>query len=200
MKAPSPPIPHPIPHPILEGQSVHLRPTIPEDADIFFAALSDKESMRLTGTQESYSLEDVRSHYQRIQNDNNRVDYSIILPDKDTPENPTVVGEVVLHNIDWLNKNADFRIALVSAAEFGKGYGTEATRLLVQYGFEVLELHRIALEVYDFNPRAQHVYEKCGFVTEGVRRQVLLWEGIYYDAILMAILKDDYVTRQSQRE
>ena len=53
-------------------------------------------------------------------------------------------------------------------------------------------MHRIELEVYDFNPRAQHVYEKAGFMREGVRREVLLWDGEYHDAIVMSILEDEF--------
>jgi RimJ/RimL family protein N-acetyltransferase len=86
------------------------------------------------------------------------VDYAIIL--KDTRE---YVGEVVLNGIDWGTRSANFRIALASKNYFGKGFGSEATRLILTFGFESLDLHRIELEVFDFNPRAQHVYEKIGF-------------------------------------
>ena len=63
---------------------------------------------------------------------------------------------------------------------------------MLQYGFDQLKLHRIELEVYEFNPRAIHVYEKLGFVREGIKRQVLLWEGQYHDAILMSVLAHEY--------
>jgi len=53
----------------------------------------------------------------------------------------------------------------------------------------------LELEVYDFNPRAIHVYEKAGFVREGVRRDVLLWDGVYQSAIVMSILKPEYEQR-----
>ena len=56
-----------------------------------------------------------------------------------------------------------------------------------------LDLHRIELEVYDFNPRAIHVYKKAGFIQEGIRRDVLLWDGKYQSAIVMSMLKSDYL-------
>ena len=84
---------------------------------------------------------------------------------------PTYLGEVVLNEIDWHNRTASFRIALAGEKLFGQGYGSE---------------------VYDFNPRAQHVYEKMGFVREGVRRDVLLWDGVYHSAIGMSILEDEF--------
>ena len=154
-----------------------------------FAALSDEESMRLTGTQASYTLEQVEAFCKKISSPDadDRADFAITLPD-----DPTYIGEAVLNNIDWDNRCANFRIALGSHQNFGKGYGTEATQLILQYAFEQLEIHRIELEVYDFNPRAQHVYEKVGFVKEGVRRDVLLWEGRYQSAIVMSILASEF--------
>lgn len=173
--------------PILHGERVVLRPITVEDAAAMFASLSDKESMRLTGTQDSYTYEQVVQYIQKIERADDRADYAITLKD-----NPTYIGEAVLNQIDWVNHSANFRIALASQTYFGQGYGTEATQLIVDYGLQALQLHRIELEVYDFNPRAQYVYEKVGFVREGVRRDVLLWEGKYQSAIMMSILAHEY--------
>ncbi len=68
---------------------------------------------------------------------------------------------------------------------FGRGFGTEATRLILGHGFETLGLHRISLEVYAFNPRARRAYEKAGFVAEGVLRDALLWEGERVDSLVI---------------
>jgi RimJ/RimL family protein N-acetyltransferase len=64
--------------------------------------------------------------------------------------------------------------------------------LVVGYGFEELGLHRISLEVYSFNPRARHVYDKVGFVAEGVLRDALRWGDGWVDATLMSILAPDW--------
>ncbi|WP_420641300.1 GNAT family N-acetyltransferase [Candidatus Leptofilum sp.] len=173
--------------PILTGECIVLRPITVDDAAAMFASLADEESMRLTGTQQTFTFEQVRQHCQRIAQADDRVDYAITLKD-----DPTYLGEVVLNEIDWHNRSASFRIALASKTLFGKGYGTEATQLIVDFGFQTLKLHRIELEVYDFNPRAQHIYEKVGFKKEGVRRDVLLWNGRYQNAIIMSILEDEY--------
>lgn len=74
----------------------------------------------------------------------------------------------------------------------GRGIGTEATRLIVGHGFEQLGLHRIALELYSHNHRARRVYEKVGFVEEGVRRQTQLRDGEWADETLMAILAHEW--------
>ena len=175
--------------PILTGNRVRLRPITVDDAPDMFAALSDEASMRLTGTQDTFTFEQVEKFCERISQADDRVDYAITLI---SDESETYIGEVVLNEFDFENRSANFRIALNSASNFGKGYGSEATRLIVEYGFRTLNLHRIELEVYDFNPRAQHVYEKAGFVKEGVKRDVLLWDGKWQSAIVMSILETDY--------
>jgi RimJ/RimL family protein N-acetyltransferase len=79
----------------------------------------------------------------------------------------------------------------MSAEGRGRGLGTEATRLIVGYGFDQLGLHRIELEVYAFNPRARRAYEKVGFVAEGVLRDALWWDGEWVDAVVMSMLETD---------
>jgi RimJ/RimL family protein N-acetyltransferase len=64
--------------------------------------------------------------------------------------------------------------------------------MITGYGFEVLGLHRIDLEVYSFNPRARHVYEKVGFVAEGVLRDALRWDGHWVDATVMSVLAPEW--------
>ena len=175
--------------PKLFGRKITLRPITAVDAPDMFAALSDEESMRLTGTQQSFTFEQVEAFCSRLLEADDRVDYAITLQGD---ANERYIGEVVLNSIDWHNRSADFRIVLQQQQYFGKGYGTEATELIVAFGFEQLKLHRIELEVYDFNPRAQHVYEKIGFVREGLRRDVLLWEGTYHSAIVMSLLASEF--------
>jgi len=81
---------------------------------------------------------------------------------------------------------------LFQAQQFGKGVGTEATRLVVKFAFESLQLHRLELEVYDYNPRAKHVYEKVGFVQEGVKRDAAFLYDAYRNVIIMSMLETDY--------
>jgi hypothetical protein len=97
------------------------------------------------------------------------------------------VGEVVLNEWNENNQSCNFRTVLGPAGR-NRGLGTEATRLIIGYGFERLGLHRISLEVYSFNPRARRVYEKVGFVAEGMLR----YNGDWVDATVMSILADEW--------
>ncbi|MEO1282026.1 MAG: GNAT family protein [Pseudomonadota bacterium] len=171
--------------PVIVGDCVTLRPLSVNDASAMFASLEDCEAMRLTGTQSSHSYADIVSHLERCETADDRLDFAILVADD-------LIGEVVLNNIDGLNKSATFRIAIWYGKNRNNGYGTEATKLVIKHGFEKVGLNRIELEVFSFNPRARHVYKQTGFVHEGTRRQALCWDNQWVDAHMMAILHTDF--------
>ncbi len=179
--------------PILKGKTIALRPITAEDAEAIFAGLGDEEALKLTGTQENFTLAQVRAFCACVAGADDRLDYAVTLSD-----DPRYRGEIVLNEIDWTNKSAHFRIAISGPENRGKGYGSEAAELLLKHAFEVLELHRVGLEVFTFNPRAQHLYKKLGFVQEGILRDVLFWNGEYHNAVKMSLLAPDYRARQTR--
>ena len=81
-----------------------------------------------------------------------------------------------------------------------RGFGTEATRLIVDYVFTNLPIHRISLDVFAFNERAAHVYERAGFAREGVLRDNLYWDGVYHDSILMSILRPEWEAARDEAD
>ena len=95
----------------------------------------------------------------------------------------------MLNDLDPHNESMRFRIALGGETVFGKGYGSEATKAVVDYGLDIVGLHRITLEVVDFNTRAQRVYAKAGFHQEGVLREAWNWDGEWSDVIVMAVVR-----------
>ncbi|GAB2776443.1 GNAT family protein [Amycolatopsis magusensis] len=171
--------------PDLAGDLVTLRPLGESHLDGVWGVLHDPETMRLTGTHAEFTRDQVRGYLAGRAGVHDRADYAVV---RNTDGG--YLGEVVLMDLDEDNRSMNFRIALGGHA-FGQGYGTEATRLIVAFGLDTVGLHRIGLEVYDFNPRARRVYEKCGFVREGVLRDALFWEGEWHDAVQMSILESD---------
>ena len=79
----------------------------------------------------------------------------------------------------------------------GRGYGTDAMRVIVGYGFREMGLHRIQLGVAPFNPAGIRAYEKAGFVEEGRYRESVLHDGRWYDEVLMSILDHEWAARRS---
>jgi RimJ/RimL family protein N-acetyltransferase len=172
--------------PTLETERLRLEPLGPEHFEGSWSALHDEEGMRLTGTTASFTREQIRTWLATRAEQHDRADWAILL--RETGE---YVGEVVLNDLEPEIASMNVRIALRESGLFGRGYGTEALRAVVDHGLDVVGLHRITLDVFGFNPRARRVYEKCGFVYEGTRRDEIQVDGIWHDSILMSILETD---------
>lgn len=167
----------------LTTPNLRLEPLGPQHFDGAWAALQDEESRRLTGTHTEFTQEQIREWLASRADAHDRADWAIIRSTDDA-----YVGEVVLNDLDPHNESMGFRISLSAQGLFGKGYGSEATKAVVDYGLQVVGLHRISLEVVDFNTRAQRVYEKVGFHSEGLLRDAWYWDGEWSDVVVMAIV------------
>jgi RimJ/RimL family protein N-acetyltransferase len=108
-----------------------------------------------------------------------------------------LIGAAGLHEIDHRSRNAWFGITIGEKSAWGKGHGTEATRLILELAFERLNFNRVYLYVYEYNERARHVYEKVGFRVEGRLRQDMFVDGRYWDTIVMGILRDEWLAGRS---
>jgi RimJ/RimL family protein N-acetyltransferase len=109
-----------------------------------------------------------------------------------TLEEDLTIGLIGLDGIQWVHGDAWVGIGLGEREYWGKGYGTDAMRILLRYAFEELNLHRLSLSVFEYNSRAIRSYEKVGFVIEGRARQFLNRDGGRYDMIFMGILRDEW--------
>lgn len=179
--------------PTLTGDLVTLRPIRDRDADTIADLIaSDPEVSILTGsvhrsdeTPAPYPIESLREIYHGWSTADDRLVWAVI-----DRTNGAMVGEVVLNDWDEGNRSCGYRM-LIGAAGRERGLGTEATRLATGHALGPMGLHRVGLEVYDFNPRARHVYEKAGFVHEGTGRDALLFDGEWIDVHYMSLLASD---------
>jgi RimJ/RimL family protein N-acetyltransferase len=103
-----------------------------------------------------------------------------------------VIGEIGLMEMNWNHREAFVGIAIGDQDYWGKGYGTDAMQVLLRYAFTELNLERISLDVFEYNPRAIHSYEKAGFRQEGRKRQYVERDGQRYDLIYMGILRSEW--------
>lgn len=102
-----------------------------------------------------------------------------------------LIGGAGLFNTSPENRSAELGIAIGDKSYWDGGYGTDTMRTLCRFGFDMMNLHRIQLDVYAGNARARHVYEKVGFQVEAVRRQALYKYGEYIDVIVMGLLEGE---------
>jgi RimJ/RimL family protein N-acetyltransferase len=102
------------------------------------------------------------------------------------------IGSTGLENINTKDHSATFGIAIGDKDYWSKGYGTEAARLLVNYGFEQLNLHRVNSFVIGFNDRSLNLHKSLGFTEEGRMRQAVYRNGKYYDHVVAGILREEW--------
>ncbi|WP_042455031.1 GNAT family N-acetyltransferase [Neobacillus dielmonensis] len=171
----------------LEGQQVYLRPISLEDTDFYFSKLYDPETRKLTGTQLCYTIEQIYQYIERKGQDSSSLLLLICVKESDQ-----VIGDIALQDIDHYNRNANIRISIDVKESRGKGYGSEAMKLLLDYGFGIVNLHRIELNVFAYNEVAFSVYKKLGFKQEGVQRDALFYDHQYHDSITMSILENEF--------
>jgi RimJ/RimL family protein N-acetyltransferase len=183
--------------PLLHGEKVLLRPFTAADIDAMGPVLADPEVLRLTGSVHSSAErpapeldERTRAWYETREAQIDRLDLAVV--DLATGE---CVGEVVLNDWQPENQACNFRV-LIGPRGRDRGLGSEATRLVLDHAFAATDLYRIELGVYAFNPRAQHVYARAGFLVEGRRRAAFRFDGERVDEIIMAVLRDDWLRRQ----
>jgi RimJ/RimL family protein N-acetyltransferase len=180
-------------NPFLIGLTLYLRPLEKTDATMVMGWLNDPEVNRTLQTCFPINLVFEEAFIEKTSPSDLRL--VIVLRDNDKP-----IGVVGLHEPDLRNRHAGFGITIGAKEEWGKGYATEATRLFVQHAFATLNLHRVWLKVYAYNPRGLRVYEKVGFQKEGVLRQDNFREGRYWDTIIMGLLREEWEARSHRGE
>jgi RimJ/RimL family protein N-acetyltransferase len=124
---------------------------------------------------------------------NEKDDLGFAIETLDDP--PVLAGNIGLWGARPKDRCATLGIAL-GREYVGRGYGTDAVRVIVGYGFREMGLHRIQLGVAPFNPAGIRAYEKAGFVEEGRLRESVLHDGRWYDEVLMSILDHEWAARR----
>jgi RimJ/RimL family protein N-acetyltransferase len=103
-----------------------------------------------------------------------------------------VIGEARLDRVDMQDRRASFAIGILDPQCLGRGIGTEAMRLVLQFAFDQLKLHRISVRVLAYNERAIRSYQRCGFVIEGRERGAAWVNGEWHDDIIMGLLDREF--------
>lgn len=173
---------------LLRGEKIHLTAVLETDLDRLTDWFSsDFEMLRRLGVHPFFPLtrQDEDEWLQRIIDDHSRFTFAIRSLAEDE-----LLGIGSLIHVDWRSRHAELGITL--GAQRGQGYGSDAVRVLLRYGFMELNLHRVYLMVHGDNPRAIKSYEKVGFVHEGAVREALLREGRYVDIIRMSVLASEW--------
>jgi RimJ/RimL family protein N-acetyltransferase len=173
--------------PFLIGPSVYLRPLEIADARTIVPWLNDPEVTRNLRRYQPMTLAEEEEFLRRLPESATDLALGIALRADDR-----LVGATGLHKMDTRNRHAELGIFIGDKSAWGKGHGTEATRLLVRHAFDTLNLNRVWLHVYEYNEAALRVYQKVGFRTEGRLRQDTFRDGRFWDTIVMGVLREEW--------
>ena len=177
----------------LEGQSVVLRKHVPENLGAFRRWYRDPDVARLARYQDGpMSIEEIDRFFQGRAVGPESMAMAIHLRGTDR-----LIGTCAFSQLDGDNGSALFHITIGEKEEWGRGFGTEATRLMVDHAFGALGLHRVALTVFEFNERAIRAYVTCGFTTEGRAREAIWRDGRWWHEVSMSILESKWRQRRA---
>lgn len=171
----------------MQSDRIRLRPLRKSDAGLLYEWITDRELVLLNSTFHPVSEVDHDAWVEAMLT--RRSDLVIfVIEERSTA---TAIGTCQLLNINWRHRNAELQIRIGDAESRGRGLGTEAVRLLCEFGFADLNLHRIYLHVFAGNPRAIAAYEKSGFAREGLLRAAAHIDGQWVDVVPMGLIRDD---------
>jgi RimJ/RimL family protein N-acetyltransferase len=174
------------------GDRVALGPLHRDHAPLFERWMNDFATQRLSGfpePAEPWATERVTQFMDRLLTSPDRAWFAIYETESWRP-----IGHANLRGIDHRHRTAEFGITIGDPADRGKGYGTEATRLILDYAFTALGLHNVLLDTNEYNAAAVRAYEKAGFKEIGRRRQAYSMGGRLWDVIFMDCLASEFTS------
>lgn len=169
----------------IEGELCYLSPINTEDLLLYTKWMNDLEVTKNLGNYRyNFSLPAEKEALEKLAKDHN---YAIIDSVKDE-----LIGNCGFFKIDHLERNAECGIFIGNKEYWDRGYGSEALKLLLSYGFDYLNLRNVMLKVFSFNQRAIKSYQKIGFKEIGRRRKTVTMNGIEHDDVYMDILNEEF--------
>jgi RimJ/RimL family protein N-acetyltransferase len=175
-----------------EGDRIYFRPIELEDEPVLRQWRNDPDIWAtLLYTQPVNALRE-REWIEKLYKDTHDVGLAICLKDGHRH-----IGGCGLHKVDPIHRRAEFGILIGDREYQNQGYGTEATRLMVRYGFEEMNLNRIGLSVFAENLAGIRAYEKAGFVREGCVRRAYYRNGSYHDELFYGLLRSEWEQNQA---
>lgn len=178
-----------------EGEKIFLRPVEEEDIELFYFGRNNPDVRETLFLFFPMTYEQVKNELQSLFTTKDNLTFTIVEKETNIP-----VGQTSFVRIDYVSRMATFFLAIWDPEHWSRGYGTEATKLMVDYGFEILNLNRIQLHVAVENKNAIRAYEKCGFKIEGTLREAMYHHNKYCDFHLMAILRSEFYELKQNRK
>jgi len=177
---------------LLRGSLVQLRAVnSTSDAELFCRWSRDSEYMRLSDAS-AVRLSTLKQTTEFIEKEFENESLAMFAFSIWTLEDNRMIGEIDLSGVNWASGESIVGIGIGDRNDWGKGYGTDAMRIVLRFAFDELNLHRVFLNTFEYNLRAIRSYEKAGFKIEGRQRGMLNRDGKRWDIIYMGILREEW--------
>jgi RimJ/RimL family protein N-acetyltransferase len=171
------------------GRQVKLRNQELDDTEAMYRYWNDLEVKQFSSTALPHSREEIQERIKKSWEFRKKgTDFYFAV----TTLDDEFLGTCGLHIQRQISRSADLGVFIMDKSQWDRGYGTDIIEVLCGIAFQILNLQRLELEVYDFNTRAIRVYEKIGFRPIGTRRRAYYMLGKYVDALLMDLLKEEF--------
>jgi RimJ/RimL family protein N-acetyltransferase len=170
------------------GDRIYLGPILKEDLPAVTVWINDPEVSQFLEVSAPMTLQDEEKWLANL-SDKRASDAVFSIRLKETNES---IGHIGLHRINFKDRVAMAGSFIGRKDLWGKGYGSEALMLLLEYAFNTLDLHKVSAEVYSFNPRSKRCLEKCGFVVEGLQKEHRYRRGRRVDVHLLAAFRKTF--------
>lgn len=171
----------------INGERIYLSPINIEDVDKYIEWMNDKNiTDKIHATHKIINIENEKEWINDVLLKGEYV-FCIIKKEGDI-----LIGNCSIMNLNLIDRTATLGIFIGDQKNHHQGYGQEALRLLLDYGFNILNLNNINLGVFAFNENAIKCYKSVGFKEYGRRHECYYLDGKYHDEIFMEVLKKDY--------
>jgi diamine N-acetyltransferase len=181
-------------NPFIIGKKVYLRPVEVTDMDLLVRWNSNPEARYSFFIGLPTNARRQSEYLENMYKEKDHLLFIIVALESNEP-----VGITGFWRIDWVGRAATYGLIIGDSKNWGKGYGSETTRWMVDYGFQTLNLNRIQLHVWAGNTAALKAYKKSGFKREGLLRQAMFHDGKYEDFYVMSILQKEFLAFNRKR-
>jgi RimJ/RimL family protein N-acetyltransferase len=171
---------------MIAGEHVILRAFEREDAERCYRWMNDPNIVRTLKARYPIAFQNEIEWLDRAQHPDSAERHFAI----ERKEDRAHIGNASIHDIDWVSHTGWFGLFIGEPSAWNKGFGTDAIRTLVRFAFDEMNMHKLRINVFDYNERAKHILQNAGFVQEGKLARDFYREGTYHDLVILSIFRD----------
>lgn len=171
---------------MIAGEHVILRAFELEDVERCYRWMNDPNIVRTLKTRYPIAFQNEQEWLEQAMHANHHERHFAI----ERKDDRAHIGNVSIHDIDWVSRNAWFGLFIGEPSAWNRGFGSDAISTVVRFAFDDMNLMKLRINVFDYNDRAKHVLEGRGFVQEGKLERDFYREGQWHDIVILSIFRE----------